>query len=571
MSYFDPGWRERALAALEPPGETFDLIVVGGGITGCGIFLDASQRGLRVLLVERADVASGTSSRSSKLIHGGLRYLKQMQFRITRLACRERDRMLALNPDLVHSIRFLYPAYTGDRTPGWQVDLGLWMYDQLTGRPEKHARLDGREARALAPGLVIEELDRALAYTDAMADDAALTLAVAATGYAYGGLLLTRTEAVEASRGPGGRIDGVVLRDLETGRAHRARGHLVVNATGVWVDRLRAACGLEGERLRPSRGSHLVLASERLPLEAAVTVPSPDDGRPVFFIPHREGVLVGTTDLFHEGSLDDPRPTRAEIGYLLRAVQAHFPGRGIEAADVVGAFAGLRPILSTGVEDPSEASREEDVWEEAGLLSVAGGKLTTWRQMAEEAVDRALGLLPPERAERAAPCHTGGTPLAGLAPLDLAERLAAGAGVEPEVARALARRLRAAAWWAPQLARGRGELRPLADGTDLSAAEVRVHLRLGAVVRLEDLLLRRARLGLWQPALAREVVGHLRPLCQDQLGWSHARWDRERERFEHALRAWSPEGIDPGPGAGAGAAPDPDPGAGGDSRPAESS
>ncbi len=556
MSFFDPHWRRRALAALEPPGETFDLIVAGGGITGCGIFLDASQRGLRVLLVERADIASGTSSRSSKLIHGGLRYLKQMQFRITRLACRERDRMLALDPDLVRPIRFLYPAYAGDKPPGWQVDLGLWMYDQLTGRPEKHARLTGDEARALAPGLVTEDLDRALAYTDAMADDAALTLAVAATGYAYGGLLLTRTEVVEASRGPGGRIDGVVLRDLETGRAHHARGHLVINATGVWVDRMREACGLTGERLRPSRGSHLVLPSERLPLAAAITVPSPDDGRPVFFIPHPEGVLVGTTDLFHEGSLDDPRPTRPEVDYLLRAVRSHFPSRGIGMADVVGAFAGLRPILSTRAEDPSEASREEDVWEEEGLLSVAGGKLTTWRQMAEEAVDRALTLLPAERAGKTSPCHTAGTPLAGLAPLDLGERLAAASAAEPEVASALARRLRAAAWWAPQLARGPEELRPLAPGTDLSAAEVRVHLRLGAVVRLEDLLLRRARLGLWQPALARELVGSLRPLFAAELGWSHARWDRERERFEHALAAWSPEGIEPGPATGGRPAPE---------------
>ncbi len=550
MSYFDPYWRERALDALEPPGETFDLIVVGGGITGCGIFLDASQRGLRVLLLERADIASGTSSRSSKLIHGGLRYLKQMQFRITRLACRERDRMLALNPGLVRPVRFLYPAYAGDKPPGWKVDLGLWMYDQLTRRPEKHARLEAREARDLAPGLVIEDLDRALAYTDAMADDAALTLAVAATGYAYGGLLLTRAEVVEAVVGAGGRVAGVVVRDLETGLAHRARGHLVVNATGVWVDRLRAACGLDGERLRPSRGSHVVLATERLPVEAAVTVPSPDDARPVFFIPHPEGILVGTTDLFHEGSLDDPRPTRAEVDYLLRAVQAHFPGRGIGADDVVGAFAGLRPILSADVDDPSEASREEDVWEEQGLLSVAWGKLTTWRQMAEETVDKALGLLPEDRAGRAAPCHTSGTPLAGLAPLDLDERLVAGAGIEPDVARALARRLRAGAWWAPELARSPEELQPLIEGSDLTAAEVRTHLRGGAVVRLEDLLLRRARLGLWQPALAREVVGRLRPLFEEELGWSHERWDRERERLEPALRAWSPEGIEPGPPSG---------------------
>ena len=156
---FHPHWREQALSRL---GETFDLIVIGGGITGCGILLDAAQRGLRALLVERRDIAFGTSSRSSKLIHGGLRYLKQMQFRITRVACRERDRMLALNPDLVHPIQFLYPAHTGDPTPGWTVDLGLWMYDRLTKRREKHTHLTREEVQAVASGLAVDNLDRTM-------------------------------------------------------------------------------------------------------------------------------------------------------------------------------------------------------------------------------------------------------------------------------------------------------------------------------------------------------------------------------------------------------------------------
>ncbi|MGB6000934.1 MAG: FAD-dependent oxidoreductase, partial [Thermoanaerobaculia bacterium] len=182
---FHPYWRQQALARLD---ETFDLIIVGGGITGSGILFDASQRGLKALLVERHDFAAGTSSRSSKLIHGGLRYLKQMQFRVTRMACRERDRMLVLNPLLVQPIRFLYPANRGDKVPGWTVDLGLWMYDRLTSRPEKHTHLEPNEVETLAPGLELENLDRAMAYTDALTDDALLTLAVAATGFAYGGL-----------------------------------------------------------------------------------------------------------------------------------------------------------------------------------------------------------------------------------------------------------------------------------------------------------------------------------------------------------------------------------------------
>lgn len=559
---FHPHWRTQALSRLD---ETFDVIIVGGGITGCGILLDAAQRGLRTLLLERHDIAFGTSSRSSKLIHGGLRYLKQMQFRITRVACRERDLMMALNPDLVRPIRFLYPAHTGDRTPGWTVDLGLWMYDRLTSRPEKHTHLQPAEVQDIAAGLAVDKLERTLSYSDGVADDALLTLAVAATGFAYGGLILTRAEVVEATPDAHGRIAGVVLRDLESGLTHRVSGHLVINATGVWVDQVRDAFSLAGTRLRPARGSHIIFPVRQLPLQAAVTVPSPDDGRPVFLIPHPEGILMGTTDIYHDGSLDDPRVTRAEVSYLLRAVQAHYPERHLAEADIVAAFAGVRPILSTHSENPSEASREEDIWEERGMLSVAGGKLTTWRQTAEEVVDQALKLLPEERTHQVAQCHTAGTPLADLAPVDLGTRLQKAHGLPSHIAAGMARRLRSTAWLAPRLARDAGppwsrrvrtffgirphvrrtpsELDPLIDGSDLCAAEVRVHLAFGGVVRLEDLLLRRARFGLWQPSLASELAPRLRPLFEQELGWTTVHWDRELEAFAQALRGWSPAGV----------------------------
>jgi glycerol-3-phosphate dehydrogenase len=558
---FHPHWREQALSHLNEP---FDLIIIGAGITGCGIFLDAAQRGLRTLLLERYDIAFGTSSRSSKLIHGGLRYLKQMQFRITRVACRERDRMMVLNPDLVHPVRFLYPAREGDRTRGWTVDLGLWMYDRLTNRVEKHTHLTPDELQAAAPGLAMENVDRTMAYTDGVADDALLTLAVAATGFAYGGLVLTRADVLEATVGADGRINGVIVLDLESGQTQQVRGHLVINATGVWVDRVRDAFGIHAARLRPARGSHIIFPVTRLPLKAAVTIPSPDDGRPVFLIPHPEGILMGTTDIYHDGSLDDPRVTRAEVSYLLRAVQTYYPEHHLTESDIVGAFAGVRPILDSHSDNPSEASREEDIWEERGMLSVAGGKLTTWRQTAEEAVDAALKLLPDERTRNVAPCYTTGTPLMDLAPSDLSVRLRQVQPISPDVADGMARRLRGAAWWAPRLAhtqsglwrrlraaahwaprlaRNGDELAPLLEGLDLSAAEVRVHLNFGAVVRLEDLLLRRARIGLWQPARARELVPRLRLIFKQELGWDDRRWEKEVIGFEEALRGWSPEGI----------------------------
>lgn len=537
---FHPHWRQQAIAGLGGP---FDLVVLGGGITGCGILLDAAQRGLRVLLIERDDVASGTSSRSSKLIHGGLRYLQHLQFRVTRQSCRERDRMVALDPHLVRPLRFLFPIYRGAKVPVWQVDLGLWMYGRMTGGRQRHERLAPDEVERLAPGIVRDGLDATFAYGDARADDARLTLAVAATGFAYGGLLLTRAAVEEPLRDGAGRLRGVRVRDFESGEVHEVAARLVVNAAGVWVDEVRHRLGFAGRRVRPSRGSHVVLDRERLPIAAALTVPSPDDGRPVFFIPHPEGVLVGTTDLFHEADLDDPRPTRPEVDYLLRTIQAVFPRRGLTAADVRGTFAGVRPIVDTGAADPSAASREEAIWEEGGLLSIAGGKLTTWRAMAEEVVDRARALLPPERARAAAPCATAGTPVGALAPADLPQRLAAVHRLDPGVADALARRLGALAWTACEEARDETELRPLLDGADLTAAEVRTHLRHGAVARLEDLLLRRTRFGMWAPEIARELTPRVASLAGAELGWSSGRREREEEAAMAAITAWSPEGV----------------------------
>lgn len=544
-SMFHRDWRSRALESLD---ERFDLIVVGGGITGCGIFLDAAQRGLRVLLLERADFASGTSSRSSKLIHGGLRYLRQMQFRVTRLACRERDRMLSLNPHLVRPIRFIYPARGDDQVAPWTVDLGLWMYDRLTRLPEKHTHMTPEEVLERLPGLDVEDLDRAMAYTDALTDDALLTLAVAATGFAYGGFALTRAEVIEATRSDSGKIDGVRFRDLETGSAHAVSAHLVINAAGVWVDDLRERFGLEGKTVRPSRGTHIVLPRHRLPIDSGVTLPSPDDGRPVFVIPHPEGVLVGTTDIFHDESLDDPLPTAAEVSYLMRTLQDHFPGHHLRERDIASAFAGLRPILDSHASTPSEASREEEIWEEEGMLSIAGGKLTTWRAMAELAVDDAIDRLPEDRARAAAPCLTAGTPLAGLAPPDLDTRLVAAHSLSPLVAAGAARRLRSLAWWLPQLARRDSELDPVIDGLDLCPAEVRVHLNFGAVLHLEDLFLRRARLGLWSPEIVGQVARALREIVCEELDWDRSTWEHEEGRLDAALRAWSPPPVAGGNG-----------------------
>jgi glycerol-3-phosphate dehydrogenase len=533
---FALGWRERAWQRLMEP---LDMLVIGGGITGAGVMHDAALRGLEVALVERGDFACGTSSRSSKLIHGGLRYLRRMQLRITRTACRERDLLALSNPHLVWPVRFLYPSYEHDATPGWQVDLGLAMYDHLTPVRHRHEKVDAAEARALVPELAKGGLEFGLLYDDAVADDARLVLAVVAAGVLAGGTALNYSPVEELFRDGDGRVAGAVVRDLESGSTCEVRAGVVVNATGVWADEVRAMAGAGRSHLRPSRGSHLLFPRHRLSLDLAVTALAPSDGRPVFSVPHPEGTLVGTTDLFHSGPLEDPRPSAEEVAYLLRFAQHAFPAARLSARDVSGAFAGVRPVLSSHAETPSDASREEAVWQERGLVSTAGGKLTTFRATAEKVVNAAVKLLPEERQEAFVPPRTDAVALPWRGnPVELVGSLR-GQGVAEEIARGLVRRLGALALPAAVSAEPEA-LAPVAEGLDLCAAELLWHLRFGGVVHLEDLLLRRVRLGMWQPRLCLELAPKLRPLLRRTAGWTVARWNAELARLERAVVNWLP-------------------------------
>ncbi len=533
---FLPHWRERAWQRLRDP---VDVLIIGGGITGAGVLHDAALRGLSAALVEQGDFGSGTSSRSSKLIHGGLRYLKKMQLRITRTACRERDLLALSSPHLVWKTRFLYPSYAQDKTPGWQVSLGLTMYDNLTPVRHRHERIDADEVRAWYPQVAHRGLEFGLLYDDAAADDARLVHAVVQAGILAGGAALSYARVEELLRDAERQVIGAVVHDLETDEMHRVIARVVVNATGVWCDQVRSLLGGVPSRLRPSRGSHLLFPRERLPVDVAVTGLSPDDGRPVFTVPHPEGTLVGTTDLFHSGALEDPRPSGDEVAYLLRFAQAVFPSARLSHGDIAGAFAGVRPILDSAAETPSEASREEEVWVEEGLVSTAGGKLTTFRATAEEVVDRVLKLLPEGRAEAAYPVATAGAVLPWRVETTEAAEAIQRLGGAADVSAGMVRRLGAMALAAAGVAEPE-ELRPVADGLDVCAAELTWHLRFGGVVRLEDLLLRRIRLGMWQPRRTLELAPRLRPLLRRAAGWSVARWNRELEGLERAVANWLP-------------------------------
>ena len=371
--------RERALQRLKT--ERFDLLIVGGGITGCGIALDAASRGLRVGLLERDDFSSGTSSKSSKLIHGGLRYLKQLQFKVTLEASREKAQLKKMAPHLVEDLPFLLPTWTRAARPMFST--GLWIYDAAAGFPKGliHKHLSRAETLATLPGLQADGLRGGFLYYDARADDCRLVLHVARKAADFGAVLVNRLPVTGFLKQKG-RIAGVrtPLFDIPAGR--------VVNATGVWCDEVRTVDDpAAGRSVRPSKGVHLIVPTRRLGISTAVMLPS-FDGRIVFLIPEGDRAIVGTTDTDYGGSLDHPRAESVDVDYLLGVINANLPAVRLGRSDVTSSYAGLRPLLLDGADVPSKASREHHLFESpSGLITLTGGKLTTWRLMAKQLVD----------------------------------------------------------------------------------------------------------------------------------------------------------------------------------------
>jgi glycerol-3-phosphate dehydrogenase len=377
------GDREEQLRRLAD--ERFDVAVVGGGITGAGVALDLSARGLRVGLVERSDFASGTSSRSSKLVHGGLRYLAQLQLSVTRESLRERQTLLRLAPALVEPLPFVISVSRG-LFEAARVAVGLTLYDALAGTLalDHWALLRRVDLKALAPGIDTSRLTVAYVYHDCRTDDARLTLSVLARAHELGAVVANHAEATDVLH-QHGRAVGVRVRDRVGGAELDVRARCVVVATGAWGDGALVGDGVEAvARVRPAKGVHLFLPQERLQTRVALYLPTGVDDRLVFVVPWHGRVLVGTTDTDYDGPLDRPRAEPADVDYLLGVLNRAFPGKLFSRADVVGAQAGLRPLVRT--EGPtSKASREERVWQRSdGAIVVAGGKLTTFRAMAEK-------------------------------------------------------------------------------------------------------------------------------------------------------------------------------------------
>jgi glycerol-3-phosphate dehydrogenase len=505
------GGREQAWARL---GEPWDVIVIGGGITGAGLLREAARRGLRALLLEQRDFAWGTSSRSSKLVHGGLRYLRQGHFLLTRAAARERVRLIEDAPGLVEPLGFLVGAPAGSARRRLLLRLGLATYDVLAGR-RTHRHLTPAEFALRAPSISQADFKGGFRFEDAQTDDARLVLRVLRDAAADGALALNAVRVEGLLRAQGG-VAGVAVRDVESGRTAEVQAKAVVNATGAWADLLRGQMG-EPPRLRPLRGSHITFPAWRLPAADALMLEHPDDGRVVFVIPWEGVTLVGTTDLDHAQPLDEePSASRAEIDYLLRALQARLPSLGLEASDVVSTFCGVRPVIGTGQARPSSEPRDHVVWEEAGLLTVTGGKLTTFRLIANDAL-RALARRPnlPLRSVPSALPSPLPSPAVLDAPPALQRRLRGRYGPEADDLVAAA-------------APGEMELIP---GTHAPWAELRWAARAEAVVHLDDLMLRRSRLGLLVAQGGAALLPRVRAICQPELGWDDARWEREERDY----------------------------------------
>ena len=550
--------RADALAALDR--DTFDIVVVGGGITGAGVAFDAATRGYSVALVEKADFASGTSSRSSKLVHGGLRYLQNFDLGLVREALLERQLLVRLAPHLVRPLPLVVPAFDGARLDRL-VGVGLNLYDVMSvdklrrrrGRdtngestswsPDRHRIISGEEVVELLPALAGREPTSGYLFYDCQTDDARLVMTVLGEAERFGAVCANGCEVTDLVE-ENGRACGVRVRDTQGDGEFVVRADTVVNATGVWADRLRPGelhDEAEVPRIRPSRGTHITLRHADVPLTSGAIVPA-GGGRSIFALPWLGATLIGTTDNDYDtDELDHIRPAEEDIAYLLDATNEFF-GTSLSPSDLTGAYAGVRPLISTG--DPKKSvdiSRKAELYEtSSGMVTITGGKLTTWRRMAKMTVDAIV-----EREARDAPCRTHEIPLGqAIEPGELPRV----EGVRDDAYAMLAGRYGQLANDVLAIAGERGELaQPIVpDGPPDLLAEVAYAARAEQARSVGDALLRRTRLGLLAAGqlsrdgdAARRVALAMAP----ELGWDERRVDAETESW---LDEASAEGIDAG-------------------------
>ena len=529
------GPAQRTLAWERLGSEQFDVVVIGGGVVGSGCALDAATRGLKVALVEARDLASGTSSRSSKMFHGGLRYLEQLEFGLVREALYERELSLTrLAPHLVKPLPFLFPL----TKRGWErpyIAAGIFLYDSLGGAksvpPQKHLTRAG--ALRLSPGLKRSSLIGGIRYYDTVVDDARHTMTVARTAAHYGAVVRCSTQVVALLR-EGDRVIGVRVRDSEDGSTTEVRGHVVVNATGVWTDEIQALSKQRGRfQVRASKGVHVVVPRDRIVSDVAIILRT--EKSVMFVIPWGNHWIIGTTDTDWNLDLAHPAATKADIDYILSTVNTVL-ATPLTHADIDGVYAGLRPLLAGESDETSKLSREHAVAvPAAGLVAIAGGKYTTYRVMAADAIDTAVQFIP----ARVAPSITEKVSLLGadgyFALINQAEHVAERVGLHPYRVRHLLDRYGKLMDDVLALAADRPELlSPIKEAAGYLKVAALYAVTDEGALHLEDILARRMRISIEYSHrgvdCAREVAEVVAPV----LGWSVA--DIEREIGNYTAR-----------------------------------
>ena len=538
--------RQQALAPLSHRSsqvEPWDMLIIGGGITGAGIAREAARRGLAVLLIEQKDFAWGTSSRSSKMVHGGLRYIASGDYKTTLLSVRERERMLSEASGLVNEMHYVMPHYKGKFPPPWIFNTLLRVYDRLAGK--RYFTYFKREAfLSLNPHIKQDKFLGASQFSDAVTDDSRLVMRVLDEAINDGAQAINYLKAESLITNEQGLVVGATLKDTSSednahtnAQSYDVYAKVVVSATGAWADTLRMQASKQTEQsfhkqIRPSRGSHLVISQERLPLKQAYTFLHPVDKRAVFVFPWENRTVLGTTDLDHP-PLDDSEVgiTNDEVDYLLAATNDLFSDADLNREDVISTWAGVRPLISDGGDgkrvSPSKEKRDHSVWLDNNLVTVSGGKLTTFRLIALDVLEKCQEVLALDKSviqnqtingDHVFSDTTPTNPKFSTLPKDLQQRLQGFYGLQLDTLLELAHD---------------EDLAYITDSNTIWA-EIRFAARHEQVIHLDDLLLRRTRLGLILPhgAMTPLISTRLKQICQQELGWDEQKWQQEVARYQ---------------------------------------
>ncbi|GAB6887725.1 glycerol-3-phosphate dehydrogenase/oxidase [Desulfothermus okinawensis JCM 13304] len=506
----------------------FDIIVIGGGITGAGIFKEATDMGYKCLLVERNDFASGTSSASSKMVHGGLRYLKEGDIKLTFESVKERELILSQAKYLVDPMTYILPIYKDKRAVKHLIPLFLKIYDLFSIISNWHDRKINFKTEKLntqsiikeVPDIKKEDLIGGAKFEDSVTDDSRLVLAVIREGLCNGGIAINYLEAISFLKDNMNKIIGVALKDKLGGKEFEVKAKSVVCATGVWTKEITDMAGIK-LNLRPLRGSHIIVPKEKLNLSVCVTGFHPWDGRPVFAFPWEGVTVIGTTDIDHQGELSrPPKMDGAEFEYLMDWVNFMFPSLDIDVPDIISSYSGVRPIVSAGKKLPSKEPRKHTIIEKNGLILVVGGKLTTFRKIAIDTLRYVRKCLPSPGSYNnfnhiltRFPWH----PDCNLDEKVIFKLLGRYGFDSPNFFKELREK----------------EQKILYDHRIVG--EIRWSVRHEAVVHLDDLMIRRSRLGLVKRDGGIEYFPLIKPIVQEELGWDQDRWEQEKERY---IKIW---------------------------------